>query len=167
MAFETTHGTLRQTRLTNESAEYLARREELRLAEAIEQRGIDLLTPVYNLLDLTPGGRDDWYAQLTYPERAPLAAAVSRVGMSGLLHDFKEQVVQIAIGEGPAGVQPLHDQGNRLRIPAHLQLLVLMKGIEHAMHDVVRLSLERFLSQDSLSENIVSIRHDGAPPRSH
>jgi len=70
MAFETTHGTLRQTRLTNESAEYLARREELRLAEEIEQRGIDLLTPVYNLLDLTPGGRDDWYAQLTYPERA-------------------------------------------------------------------------------------------------
>ena len=72
MAFETIHGTLRQTRLTNESAEYLARREELRLAEEIEQRGIDLLTPVYNLLDLTPGGRDrdDWYAQLTYPERA-------------------------------------------------------------------------------------------------
>jgi len=70
MAFETTHGTLRQTRLTNESAEYLARREELRLAQAIEQRGIELLTPVYNLLDLTTGGRDDWYAQLTYPERA-------------------------------------------------------------------------------------------------
>ena len=33
MAFETIHGTLRQTRLTNESAEYRARREELRLAE--------------------------------------------------------------------------------------------------------------------------------------
>ena len=33
MAFETIQGTLRQTRLTNESADYRARREELRLAE--------------------------------------------------------------------------------------------------------------------------------------
>ena len=33
MAFETIQGTLRQTRLTNESAEYRAKREELRLAE--------------------------------------------------------------------------------------------------------------------------------------
>jgi predicted dithiol-disulfide oxidoreductase (DUF899 family) len=33
MAFEPMHGTVRQTRLTNESAEYLARREELRRAE--------------------------------------------------------------------------------------------------------------------------------------
>jgi predicted dithiol-disulfide oxidoreductase (DUF899 family) len=38
------------------------------MAEDIEQRGIDLLTPVYNLMDLTPQGRDDWYAKLTYPE---------------------------------------------------------------------------------------------------
>ena len=37
------------------------------MAEDIKQRGIDLLSPVYNLLDLTPEGRDDWYAQLTYP----------------------------------------------------------------------------------------------------
>jgi predicted dithiol-disulfide oxidoreductase (DUF899 family) len=36
------------------------------MAEDINQRGIDLLTPVYNMLDLTPGGRDDWYADLTY-----------------------------------------------------------------------------------------------------
>jgi predicted dithiol-disulfide oxidoreductase (DUF899 family) len=34
--------------------------------EHINQRGIDLLTPVYNMLDLTPGGRDDWYAELSY-----------------------------------------------------------------------------------------------------
>ena len=39
------------------------------MAEDIKERGIDLLTPVYNLLDLTPEGRVDWYAQLTYPER--------------------------------------------------------------------------------------------------
>jgi predicted dithiol-disulfide oxidoreductase (DUF899 family) len=38
------------------------------MAEEIKQRGIDLLTPVYNVLDLTPEGRDDWYAELTYPE---------------------------------------------------------------------------------------------------
>ena len=39
------------------------------MAEEIEQRGIDLLSPVYNLLDLTPEGRDDWYAKLTYPAK--------------------------------------------------------------------------------------------------
>ena len=40
------------------------------MAEDIKQRGIDLLSPVYNLLDLTPEGRDDWYAKLNYPEGA-------------------------------------------------------------------------------------------------
>ena len=38
------------------------------MAEDVKERGIDLLTPVYNVLDLTPEGRDDWYARLTYPE---------------------------------------------------------------------------------------------------
>jgi len=32
----------------------------------INQRGIDLLAPVWHILDLTPQGRDDWYAQLDY-----------------------------------------------------------------------------------------------------
>lgn len=119
MAHETINGTLQMTRLTNESAEYVARREELRLAEIelmrqrervaamrrrsedaegrqdstisvftrdrngtlrhsysahpwmandVKERGIDLLTPVYNMLDLTPQGRDDWYAKLAYDE---------------------------------------------------------------------------------------------------
>ena len=36
------------------------------LAEDINQRGIDRLTPVYNMLDLTPQGRGDWYADLSY-----------------------------------------------------------------------------------------------------
>ena len=36
------------------------------MAEDVKERGIDLLTPVYNLLDLTPDGRGDWYAKLTY-----------------------------------------------------------------------------------------------------
>jgi predicted dithiol-disulfide oxidoreductase (DUF899 family) len=38
-----------------------------RMSEDIDQRGIDLLSPVWNVLDLTPQGRGDWYAQLTYP----------------------------------------------------------------------------------------------------
>jgi predicted dithiol-disulfide oxidoreductase (DUF899 family) len=37
-----------------------------RMAEDIDQRGIDLLCPVWNILDLTPQGRGDWYAELTY-----------------------------------------------------------------------------------------------------
>jgi predicted dithiol-disulfide oxidoreductase (DUF899 family) len=32
----------------------------------IKERGIDLLTPVYNILDLTPQGRREWYASLDY-----------------------------------------------------------------------------------------------------
>src|SRR5919201_904273 len=38
------------------------------MAEDVKERGIDLLTPVYNALDLTPQGRGDWYAKLTYPD---------------------------------------------------------------------------------------------------
>jgi predicted dithiol-disulfide oxidoreductase (DUF899 family) len=34
--------------------------------EDIDQRGIDLLCPTWHLLDLTPHGRDDWYAELAY-----------------------------------------------------------------------------------------------------
>jgi predicted dithiol-disulfide oxidoreductase (DUF899 family) len=30
------------------------------------ERGIDLLTPVWHLLDLTPSGRGDWYPSLSY-----------------------------------------------------------------------------------------------------
>jgi predicted dithiol-disulfide oxidoreductase (DUF899 family) len=37
-----------------------------RMDASIKERGIDLLTPVYNLLDLTPRGRGDWYAELDY-----------------------------------------------------------------------------------------------------
>ena len=37
-----------------------------RMSEEIDQRGIDLLNPVWHLLDLTPAGRGDWYAELTY-----------------------------------------------------------------------------------------------------
>ena len=36
------------------------------MSHDIRERGIDLLTPVYNMLDLTPQGRGDWYAELGY-----------------------------------------------------------------------------------------------------
>lgn len=36
------------------------------MSENIKERGIDMLTPVYNILDLTPQGRGDWYAELGY-----------------------------------------------------------------------------------------------------
>ncbi len=36
------------------------------MADDINQRGIDLLTPVYTMLDLTPAGRGDWFAGLDY-----------------------------------------------------------------------------------------------------
>jgi predicted dithiol-disulfide oxidoreductase (DUF899 family) len=36
------------------------------MAEDIKERGLDLLCPVYNLLDLTPQGRGDWYASFDY-----------------------------------------------------------------------------------------------------
>ncbi|MFI9382750.1 DUF899 family protein [Kutzneria sp. NPDC052558] len=37
-----------------------------RMAEDIQERGIDLLAPVWHLLDLSPAGRGDWYAGLDY-----------------------------------------------------------------------------------------------------
>ncbi|NDZ82237.1 DUF899 domain-containing protein [Streptomyces sp. SID10853] len=37
-----------------------------RMADDIDQRGIDLLSPVWHLLDLTPRGRGDWFAALRY-----------------------------------------------------------------------------------------------------
>jgi predicted dithiol-disulfide oxidoreductase (DUF899 family) len=37
-----------------------------RMSDGIDQRGIDLLCATWHLLDLTPEGRDDWYASLDY-----------------------------------------------------------------------------------------------------
>ena len=36
------------------------------LAGDVRERGIDLLSPVWHVLDLTPAGRGDWYASLDY-----------------------------------------------------------------------------------------------------
>ena len=43
------------------------------MADDIRERGIDLLCPVYNVLDLTPQGRGDWYAELGYGTSVPAA----------------------------------------------------------------------------------------------
>jgi predicted dithiol-disulfide oxidoreductase (DUF899 family) len=37
-----------------------------RLAEDIQERGIDEVNPIWNVLDLTPQGRGDWWASLKY-----------------------------------------------------------------------------------------------------
>jgi predicted dithiol-disulfide oxidoreductase (DUF899 family) len=44
-----------------------------RLAEDIEERGIDELIPVWNMLDLTPQGRGKFYASLDYGTNAQVA----------------------------------------------------------------------------------------------
>jgi len=46
-----------------------------RMATDIQERGLDLLTTVYNVLDLTPQGRGNWYASLDY---APNVKAARR-----------------------------------------------------------------------------------------
>jgi predicted dithiol-disulfide oxidoreductase (DUF899 family) len=46
-----------------------------RMAEDIKERGIDLLCPVYNVLDLTPQGRGDWCASFKYAPKVQAARA--------------------------------------------------------------------------------------------
>ena len=41
-----------------------------RMAPEIKERGIDLLAPVWNFMDLTPQGRGEWYASLAYGTKA-------------------------------------------------------------------------------------------------
>jgi predicted dithiol-disulfide oxidoreductase (DUF899 family) len=38
------------------------------IMEENEYRGLDLLTPVWNFLDLTPEGRGDWFPSVQYRE---------------------------------------------------------------------------------------------------
>lgn len=37
-----------------------------RMSEELGERGIDLLAPIWHVLDLTPRGRGDWYPSLSY-----------------------------------------------------------------------------------------------------
>ena len=41
-----------------------------KMAPEINERGIDLLAPVWNFMDLTPQGRGKWYASLAYGTKA-------------------------------------------------------------------------------------------------
>jgi predicted dithiol-disulfide oxidoreductase (DUF899 family) len=41
-----------------------------RMSPEVKQRGIDLITPIWHVLDRTPQGRGDWYAKLEYPMRS-------------------------------------------------------------------------------------------------
>ena len=43
------------------------------LAVDIKERGIDELTPIWNLMDLTPQGRGKWYASLAYGTKVQAA----------------------------------------------------------------------------------------------
>ena len=40
------------------------------MSPEIKERGIDLMSPIWHILDLTPQGRGDWYAKLEYPMRS-------------------------------------------------------------------------------------------------
>lgn len=44
-----------------------------RMGPEVKERGIDLLTSVYNLLDLAPQGRGKWYASLNYQAKSQAA----------------------------------------------------------------------------------------------
>ena len=43
------------------------------MSQDIKERGLDLLCPVYNVLDLTPQGRGDWYASFDYDPKVRAA----------------------------------------------------------------------------------------------
>jgi predicted dithiol-disulfide oxidoreductase (DUF899 family) len=40
------------------------------MSPEIKERGIDLMSPIWHILDLTPQGRGDWYTKLEYPMRS-------------------------------------------------------------------------------------------------
>ena len=47
------------------------------MADDRRERGIDLLSPVWHLLDLTPDGRGDWYPSLNYYRRFAIERSVT------------------------------------------------------------------------------------------
>ena len=48
-----------------------------RMSSDIQERGIDLLTPIWHFLDLTPQGRGSWYASLSYGPKIHAASTSS------------------------------------------------------------------------------------------
>ena len=82
-----------------------------RMAENIDQRGIDLLCPVWHVLDLTPQGRDDWYAELAYGAREPDLDALS----PGRRRNHQALLEQAAQAEEESYlVRPPHHSGRRV-----------------------------------------------------
>jgi predicted dithiol-disulfide oxidoreductase (DUF899 family) len=49
-----------------------------RMAPDIQERGIDLLTPIWHFMDLTPQGRGKWYASLAYGTKVDAASTSVR-----------------------------------------------------------------------------------------
>lgn len=47
-----------------------------KMAPDIDERGLDLLFPIWNVLDLTPAGRGSWYAGLDYGTKVDRSARV-------------------------------------------------------------------------------------------
>ena len=43
------------------------------MATDIKERGLDLMCPVYNILDITREGRGDWYASFDYAPKVQAA----------------------------------------------------------------------------------------------
>jgi predicted dithiol-disulfide oxidoreductase (DUF899 family) len=46
-----------------------------KLASDVNERGLDLLWSLWNMLDLTPQGRPNWYTKLDYPEASKASRA--------------------------------------------------------------------------------------------
>ena len=45
------------------------------MSPEINERGIDLLAPIWHFLDLTPQGRGDWYTSLSYGTKVQAAGS--------------------------------------------------------------------------------------------
>jgi len=41
-----------------------------RMAADVKERGIDLMSPIWHVLDLTPNGRGNWYSELEYTKKS-------------------------------------------------------------------------------------------------
>ena len=41
-----------------------------RMSPEIKERGIDLMSPIWHVLDLTPNGRGNWYSELEYTKKS-------------------------------------------------------------------------------------------------
>ncbi len=48
------------------------------MSPEIKERGIDLMCPIWHILDLTPQGRGDFYTKLEYPKQAEELRSISR-----------------------------------------------------------------------------------------